>query len=422
MTTLAQKIIAKASNQSSAKVGEVVVCAVDLAMIHDSGGPRRVKPILEKLGRTVWDKNRVAVVTDHYVPIEGEETRAIQELTRQWVLEQDIKNFYDQQGICHVVLPERGHLSPGMFCVGGDSHSPTGGAFGAYMFGIGATEMAGVLATGEIWIKVPETILIKWTGQTDAFVTAKDMMLATCAKIGMGGGRYQAIQYAGEAIHKLNMQERMTMSNMAAELGAQAGLISPDETTIEYLKSVNASILDKWQNYQIEKPDPNGEVINLDASSLSPQIAAPHSPENSSDVDDFKNISFDIAYIGACTGAKYTDLMAAASILKNRKVSSNVCLKVAPASLRDQQRAEREGIMRILEDAGAEFLPNSCGICAGYGSDRLLKEQVCISSTARNFKGRMGDPSSKVYLASPYTVAASAIAGTMVDPRDMMES
>ena len=309
-----------------------------------------------------------------------------------------------------------------MFCVGGDSHSPTGGAFGAYMFGIGATEMAGVLATGEIWIKVPETILIKWTGQTDAFVTAKDMMLATCAKIGMGGGRYQAIQYAGEAIHKLNMQERMTMSNMAAELGAQAGLISPDETTIEYLKSVNASILDNWQNYQIEKPDPNGEVINLDASSLSPQIAAPHSPENSSDVDDFKNISFDIAYIGACTGAKYTDLMAAASILKNRKVSSNVCLKVAPASLRDQQRAEREGIMRILEDAGAEFLPNSCGICAGYGSDRLLKEQVCISSTARNFKGRMGDPSSKVYLASPYTVAASAIAGTMVDPREMMES
>ena len=422
MTTLAQKIIAKASNQPSAKVGEVVMCAVDLAMIHDSGGPRRVKPILEKLGRSVWDKNRVAVVTDHYVPIEGEETRAIQELTREWVLEQDIKNFYDQQGICHVVLPERGHLSPGMFCVGGDSHSPTGGAFGAYMFGIGATEMAGVLATGEIWIKVPETILIKWTGQTDTFVTAKDMMLATCAKIGMGGGRYQAIQYAGEAIHKLNMQERMTMSNMAAELGAQAGLISPDETTIEYLKSVNASILDNWQNYQIEKPDLNGEVINLDASSLSPQIAAPHSPENSSDVDDFQNISFDIAYIGACTGAKYTDLMAAASILKNRKVSSNVCLKVAPASLRDQQRAEREGIMRILEDAGAEFLPNSCGICAGYGSDRLLKEQVCISSTARNFRGRMGDPSSKVYLASPYTVAASAIAGTMVDPRDMVES
>ena len=172
----------------------------------------------------------------------------------------------------------------------------------------------------------------------------------------------------------------------------------------------------------IESKKLYGEVINLDASSLSPQIAAPHSPENSSDVDDFKNISFDIAYIGACTGAKYTDLMAAASILKNRKVSSNFSLKVAPASLRDQQRAEREGIMRILEDAGAEFLPNSCGICAGYGSDRLLKEQVCISSTARNFKGRMGDPSSKVYLASPYTVAASAIAGTMVDPRDMMES
>ena len=278
MTTLAQKIIEKASNLPKAEVGEVVVCAVDLAMIHDSGGPRRVKPILEKLGRSVWDKNRVAVVTDHYVPIESEETRAIQELTREWVIEQDIKNFYDQQGICHVVVPERGHLSPGMFCVGGDSHSPTGGAFGSYMFGIGATEMAGVLATGEIWIKVPETILIKWAGQTSAFVTAKDMMLATCAKIGMGGGRYQAIQYAGEAIHKLNMQERMTMSNMAAELGAQAGLISPDETTIKYLKSVNSSIPINWKHFQIEKPDPKGVVINLYSSSLSPQIAAPHSP------------------------------------------------------------------------------------------------------------------------------------------------
>ena len=421
MKTLAQKIISDASSTPSAKIGDVVVCAVDLAMIHDSGGPRRVKPILERLGRSVWDKDRVVVVTDHYVPVESDETKAIHDLTRAWVADQEIENFYDQQGICHVVLPERGHLKPGMFCVGGDSHSPTGGAFGAYMFGIGATEMAGVLATGEIWIKVPETIFIEWSGHLMTGVTAKDMMLATCGKIGMGGGRYQAIQYAGEAIKDLNMQDRMTMSNMAAELGGQAGLIAPDETTINYLASIGADIPDNWQDYQIETPDPDGVVINFDASKLPPQIAAPHSPENADDVAAFKNTEFDVAYIGACTGAKYTDLKAAASVLANKKISSGITLKVAPASLRDQTRAEDEGIMQILQDAGAEFLPNSCGICAGYGRDRLLEDQVCLSSTARNFKGRMGASSSRVYLASPYTVAASAITGTMTDPRDVME-
>ena len=180
MITLAQKLISEACGSSRVTTGEIVVCKVDLAMIHDSGGPRRVKPILERLGRDVWQKDRVAVVTDHYVPVESNETEAIQKLTRQWVHEQDIKHFYDQQGICHVVVPERGHIKPGMFCVGGDSHSPTGGAFGAYMFGIGATEMAGVLVTGEIWIKVPQTILISWQRQLPAYVTAKDMMLATC--------------------------------------------------------------------------------------------------------------------------------------------------------------------------------------------------------------------------------------------------
>ena len=222
METLARKLIARAAGQSGVSAGDVVICKVDLAMIHDSGGPRRVKPMLERLGRRVWDRDRVVVVTDHYVPADTEETRAIQALTRQWVQDEDIANFYDQQGICHVVLPERGHLSPGMFCVGGDSHSPTGGAFGAYMFGVGATEMAGVLATGEIWLRVPETILIQWNNSLGACVTAKDMMLAVCGEIGMGGGRYQAIQYAGTAIRNLSMQERMTMSNMAAELGAQA--------------------------------------------------------------------------------------------------------------------------------------------------------------------------------------------------------
>ena len=419
MNSLAQKIIANACNKVSVEPGEIVVCKVDLAMIHDSGGPRRVKPILEKLNRKVWDKEKVVVVTDHYVPIESEETRAIQELTQKWVLDQDIKSFYDQQGICHVVVPEKGHLKPGMFCVGGDSHSPTGGAFGAYMFGVGATEMAGVLATGEIWLKVPETIFIRWKGKLDNLVTAKDMMLATCRQIGMGGGQYQAIQYIGEAIYNLSIQERMTMSNMAAELGAQTGLIAPDKKTVDYIERSDGQVPKNWMEFCIDTPNSDATVFEFDASSLSPQIAAPHSPENSENAEEFSNTVFDIAYIGACTGAKYVDLAAAASVLKGRRIASSVSLKVAPASLQDEKKALNDGTLKILQDAGAEFLPNSCGICAGYGKDRLTEGQVCLSSTARNFQGRMGAPSSRVYLASPYTVAASAVVGKMIDPREL---
>ncbi|MEC8270283.1 MAG: aconitase/3-isopropylmalate dehydratase large subunit family protein [Pseudomonadota bacterium] len=421
METLARKLISRAAGQTSVAVGDVVVCKVDLAMIHDSGGPRRVKPMLERLGRHVWDRDRVVVVTDHYVPADTQETRAIQELTRQWVVDEDISNFYDQQGICHVVLPERGHLSPGMFCVGGDSHSPTGGAFGAYMFGIGATEMGGVLATGEIWLRVPETILIQWDNHLGPYVTAKDMMLAVCGEIGMGGGRYQAIQYAGAAVRDLSMQERMTMSNMAAELGAQAGLIAPDEVTESYVTAAGGSMSDDWTDFRIEAADRQEDHLRFDAAALSPQIAAPHSPANAANAGEFSHTAFDVAYIGACTGAKYVDLAAAATVLKGRHIASGITLKVAPASRQDQDRAAREGIMSVLEDAGAQFLANSCGICAGYGEDRLADDQICLSSTARNFKGRMGAPGSQVYLASPYTVAASAVAGEMLDPRDMME-
>ena len=236
-TTLAEKIIARASGRATVTPGEIVTAKVDLAMIHDSGGPRRVEPILKELGVGLFDAEKVVLISDHFVPGDTDEGARILELTRTWAKERKVA-FHDGEGICHVVLPERGHLKPGMFVVGGDSHSPTGGAFGAYMFGVGATEMAGVLATGEIWIKVPDTILIEWQNRLSPGVTAKDMMLALCGRLGMDGGQYQAVEYAGEAIRALSMQERMTLSNMAAELGAQAGLIAPDETTARWLKGV----------------------------------------------------------------------------------------------------------------------------------------------------------------------------------------
>lgn len=417
--TLAEKIIARAAGQDAVAPGNVVTCAVDLAMMHDSSGPRRVKPMLEKLGVKVWDPAKIVLVTDHYVPAVDAESAAILDLTRKWIKEQGVAAFYDMQGICHVVLPERGHLRPGMFVVGGDSHSPTGGAFGCFMFGIGATEMAGVLATGETWVRVPGTILIEWTGRLGPGLSAKDIMLKLCAELGMGGGDYQVVQYAGEAVRGMGMAERMTLCNMAAELGGQTGIIAPDEVTREFLVKAGARNVDiaTWQ------PDPDAAYLKrltFDASSLAPQVAAPHSPANSAAVDLHRGTSIDQAYIGACTGAKLEDLHMAAEILRGRKVAPGLRLLVAPASARITNQAAADGTLAALTEAGAILLSSGCGACAGYGAGVLAEDEVCISSTARNFKGRMGAGTSKVYLGSPYTVAAAAVAGRIADPREML--
>ncbi len=417
--TLAEKIIARAAGLAAVAPGNVVTCAVDLAMMHDSGGPRRVKPLLERLGVGVWNPDKVVVVTDHYVPAVDAESAGILDLTRKWTKQQGIAAFHDMQGICHVVLPERGHLRPGMFVVGGDSHSPTGGAFGCFMFGIGATEMAGVLATGETWVRVPGTILIEWNGRLGHGLSAKDIMLRLCAELGMGGGDYQVVQYAGEAVRAMGMAERMTLCNMAAELGGQTGLIAPDAVTRDFLLKAGAKNVD----IEIWQPDSDAAYLKhlrFDASRLAPQVAAPHSPANSAPVDQHRGVAIDQAYIGACTGAKLEDLHMAAEILRGRKVASGLRLLVAPASARITNQAAADGTLAALTEAGAILLSTGCGACAGYGAGVLAEGEVCISSTARNFKGRMGAGTSKVYLGSPYTVAAAAVAGRISDPREML--
>jgi 3-isopropylmalate/(R)-2-methylmalate dehydratase large subunit len=408
--TLAQKLIARAAGRATVTPGEIVTCKVDLAMVHDSSGPRRLKPRLERLGAKVWDPSKVVVITDHYLPAYDDESRKIIQIARDWVREAGINAFYDAQGICHVVLPERGHLRPGMFAVGGDSHSPTGGAFAAYMFGIGATEMLGVMVTGEIWLKVPHTIGMDFDGRLAPGVSAKDVMLFLIGRFGMEGGQYQAVEYRGPAIRALSMQERMTLCNMTAELGGQTGLIASDDVTRQYLKTD----IEVWDS------DARAPLLahhRFSAAELAPQVAAPHSPAHSRPVGEFRE-KLDLAYIGACTGAKLEDLRMAARVLKGRKAKTR--LLVAPASLRDQQAAEREGTLGILLEAGAELLANSCGMCAGFGPNLLAANTVTISTTARNFKGRMGDPTAQVYLASPYTVAASAVTGRITDPRELL--
>jgi 3-isopropylmalate/(R)-2-methylmalate dehydratase large subunit len=415
--TLAQKLIAKAAGKSHVAVGDIVNCQVDLAMFHDSSGPRRLKPMLEELGAQIWDKSKVVLVMDHYVPEQDDDSRRIVRIARDWAAEQKLPHVYDSMGICHVVLPQKGHLKPGMFCVGGDSHSPTGGALGTYMFGVGSTEMLGVVVTGQLWVRVPQTYLMKWHKRLQTGVTAKDMMLYMIGKFGMNGGNYQAVEFAGEAVQALSMQERMTMSNMSAEMGSQVGLIAPDTVTRDWLATTGAKDvhIEGWHT------DEGAEAIvhEFDAATLVPQVAAPHSPANTKAVGEFHNTPIQVAYIGACTGAKLDDLRAAAQVLKGQRLAAGVRLMVAPASLQDQAQAETEGVMRSLRDAGAEILPTSCGACSGYGGSIPDGANV-IASTARNFKGRMGSATAQVYLASPYTVAASALRGSISDPREVL--
>ncbi len=413
-STLAQKLIARAAGRDHVSPGEIVNCRVDLAMFHDSSGPRRLKPMLEELGASIWDTSRVVLVMDHYVPERDEESRRIVKIARDWAREQALPHVYDGQGICHVVVPQGGHIRPGMFCVGGDSHSPTGGAFGAYMFGIGSTEMLGVVVTGEIWLRVPQTIQMVWQGRLADGVCAKDMMLHMTGRFGMNGGQYQAIEFAGDTVQGLSMQERMTLSNMSAELGSQVGLIAPDATTRDWLRATGAEVGDTEQWYT----DAGAALTryDFDARTLAPQVAAPHSPANAGDVTRWAGLPVDVAYIGACTGAKLDDLRAAASVLLGHRAAASVKLIVAPASQHDQRLAEQEGVMQVLRDAGAQIGATACGACAGYG-DALGGASTVISTTARNFKGRMGSAEAQVYLASPYTVAASAITGRISDPR-----
>src|SRR5262249_25814212 len=417
--TLAEKLVARAARRDAVRPGEIVTAFVDLAMIHDSAGPRRVAPMLDRLGAKIWDPDRVVLITDHYVPAVDAESAAILDLTRKWAKATGVKRFHDMQGICHVVLPERGYLRPGMFAVGGDSHSPTGGAFGAYMFGVGATEMLGVLVTGEIWLKVPHTILVEWDGAFGDGVSAKDVMLFLCGRFGMDGGQYQAVEYAGSAIGRLGMQERMTLANMTAEFGGQAGLVAPDEVTRAYLAAAGVADIDTatWRT------DDGARLAahhRFDGAALAPQVAAPHSPANSRAVDEYDDVRIDTAYVGACTGAKLADLRMAARVLRGRRVANGVRLLVAPASLRDQATAPPAGTPGALVDAGGRLLANACGACAGYGALRFAEGEVAISSTARNVQGRMGAASSRVYLASPYTVAAAAVTGRITDPRELL--
>jgi 3-isopropylmalate/(R)-2-methylmalate dehydratase large subunit len=414
--TLAEKILAHACRREQVRAGEIVSCDVDLAMMHDSSGPRRIGPKLEELGVDIWDADKVVIITDHFVGETDSLSVQIKELTRDWASQRPLRGYHEAQGICHVVLPERGHLRPGMFVVGGDSHSTTGGAFGCFMTGIGATDMAGVLATGNIWMRVPETLRVRVDGVLGEGVAAKDIILFLCHSIGINGASYMAAEYTGSGVTAMAMDERMVLANMAVELGAKCGIVAADDTTREWLAAAGVEVND-MEDWQSDGDAAIAREIVIDAADLTPQVAAPHSPENSAPVDIHAGTAIDQAYIGACTGAKLDDLRMVARIVDGQRVADGVRFFVAPASLRIAEQAEGDGTLDTLRASGATILQSSCGACIGLGPARLGAGEVGISSSSRNFQGRMGDASSQTYLSSPYTVAASALAGCIADPR-----
>jgi 3-isopropylmalate/(R)-2-methylmalate dehydratase large subunit len=417
--TLAQKIIARASGRVAVVPGDIVTARVDLAMAHDSSGPRRWAPQLKALGAKIWDPSKVVLASDHYVPAVDAESAAILKLTRTFAAEHGVARFFDMKGIAHTLLPENGLLKPGMFCAGGDSHSPHGGAFGCFIAGYGATDMIGIVVTGETWIMVPQTDLIVWEGQFGDGVVAKDVMLHLCRVLGMDNA-FKVIEYAGSTVEAMSMDERMVLTNMSAELGYDTGLIAPDAKTLAHIRAHGAEVGEEALAWRSDAEAAVAGRHAFDASALEPQVAAPHSPVNAAPAAEYQGVKIDQAYIGACVGAKLEDLRMAARVLKGRKVAAGARLLVAPASAKITETAAAEGVLGDLLAAGATLLPSGCGACAGMGAGLLAEGEVCLSTTNRNFKGRMGHNEAYVYLASPFTVAASAVAGVITDPRAML--
>lgn len=412
--TLAEKILAARCNLSTVKPGQILMVPVDCAAMTDILGPRIIDGAFQRLGRPILHKERAVIICDHYSPSATEQQAEIVKFSKNWAKENGIEHFYELEGPCHQVLAERGYAKPGTILVGTDSHSCTAGAFGCFGTGIGSTEMLGVLIQGEIWMKVPESIQIKWQGTLKRGVMAKDLILYTIGQIGHAGATYASMEFCGDTIEHLSMDERMCISNMAVEAGAKVGLIAADEITLDYLSEHSVQ-----GDFSCFKPDEDAvyrDKFCWDASQLEPMAACPNAVDNVVPVSQLNEVLVDQVYIGSCTGGRISDLQMAADILKNRHVAPGCRLLVSPASRSVWMEALRLGLLECLATAGATILAPSCGACLGLHSGTLGAGETCVSTTNRNFVGRMGSSDSKVFLTSAATAAATALTGKLTGP------
>lgn len=415
--TITEKILATRSGREKVVPGEIVNCSVDIAMSHDA--TLGVLSPFNSIGvQKVWDPEKIVVLMDHWNPPNNEQTATGYKIIRQFVKQQNIKHFYDiSEGICHQILPEKGHVVPGSVIVGTDSHTNTAGAFGSFATGIGFTDMAAVFSSGKIWLKVPPTIKVVLSGQLKPWVGAKDIILYLASRIGVEGATYKALEFAGPVVEEMDISGRMTLCNMSVELGAKNGIVAPDARTVRYLKDKVDSPVDLTGS-----DDDAGyeKVIELDVGDMDLQVAFPDSPGNSRSIREIDRIKIDQAFVGSCTNGRLEDLREASRILKGRKVHPEVRLLVIPASRNIAMQAVREGITEVLLEAGAVVMHPTCGPCIGAQLGLLAAGEVCISSTNRNFRGRMGSSQSDIYLSNPAVVAASALKGYICNPEEVL--
>lgn len=418
--TMSEKILAKAAGEASVSAGEIYWVNVDKAMMDDILGPRvEIADHLKKLDVPVWNPEKVVIVSDHYTPPANIKQANIVKFTREWAKENHVENYYEFAGPCHQVMVDKGHIKPGTVVVGTDSHTTTYGALGCFSTGVGSTEMSGVLMTGQIWLKVPRSIRISWNGKLPEGVTAKDISLRTIRELGHAGATYQAMEYDGDTIHSMIMDERLCLSNMAVEAGAKVGLIGYDEVTAAYLRD-RFGISDSYAWINADRDAAYVRELHFRAEKLKPQVACPHEVDNVTDVEQLDRVKVDQVYIGSCTGGRYHDLKLAAGLLKGKKVAGGIRVLVSPASKDIYNLCLRDGILADLADAGCTILGSTCGACLGVHSGNIGDNEVCIATTNRNFLGRMGSKTSGVYLASPLTAAASALTGEITDPRQFL--
>jgi 3-isopropylmalate/(R)-2-methylmalate dehydratase large subunit len=416
MMTLAEKILAAHSGKKEVTAGDFISCNVDIVLSNDVTAPIAIREF-RKLGVPVFDPEKVVMVPDHFVPNKDISSAEQAKLIREFAREQGIVYFeVGEMGIEHVLLPEKGLVLPGDVVVGADSHTCTYGAVGAFATGMGSTDIAAAMATGDIWMKVPSSIKFVLHGKLRKWVGGKDLILYTIGQIGVDGALYASMEFTGEAIDELSMDGRFTMANMAIEAGAKAGLFRVDEKTLEYLKGRAKR---KYTVYESDKSANYSQVYEWDASRIEPMVAAPHLPSNVKPVSQFSKIEIDQAVIGSCTNGRLEDLQIAAGILRGKKVNPHVRCIILPGTQRVYLDALKGGLLEIFVNAGAAVSTPTCGPCLGGHMGVLAAGERAVSTTNRNFVGRMGSPKSEVYLASPAVAAASAIAGRIASPDDI---
>ncbi len=420
---ITEKILARASEKSSVSPDDVVFAKVDKVMVHDVSGPGVMK-VFDKLQKQgidtskLHDSTKVWIAEDHFVPtaekVSAENIIKLSNFSKKYDIKKHFKYGMGQYGICHTLSHEEALVNPGEVYVGGDSHTNTTGALGAFACGLGHTDVAYVLLNGEIWFKVPETYYFKLNGKLPSHVMAKDYILKIIGDIGTDGGAYNTMQFGGTGIDEMSVESRLTLTNMTTEAGAKNGIIESDEKTVQYLNdrgATNATVLHGDEDAEFSK------VFEYEASELEPTVAKPFSPDNTTVARELSSTELDKSYIGSCTGAKFEDLLAAAKILKGKTVK--IRTEVLPASISIYKKAVKQGLVEIFLDAGATVGPPTCGACCGAHMGVLGKDEICVSTTNRNFPGRMGHVESQTYLASPQVAAASAVTGKLTDPRDL---